>query len=186
MHADGGVYEGVAVGQADGQLRDPADRCRYRWPSCARRRPRARARSPLRGRGRTACHPSGSANRLVSFAESEQGAAREAETQRVSRPRACPTLRQAPSRAPDESRRSGSGDPLQAWTPAPQESSLDSSTYYLRRAPMGTSSRKPASTGLPPSMEPATIIPLDSMPRSLRGCRLATITTLRPINCAGE
>src|ERR1022692_1098103 len=29
---------------------------------------------------------------------------------------------------------------------------------HLRRAPMGTSSRKPASTGLPPSMDPATII----------------------------
>ena len=56
---------------------------------------------------------------------------------------------------------------------------------HFRRAPMGTSSRKPASTGLPPSMEPATIIPFDSMPRSLRGCRLATITTLRPISSAG-
>src|ERR1017187_8463601 len=40
---------------------------------------------------------------------------------------------------------------------------------HLRRAPMGTSSRKPASTGLPPSMDPAAIIPFDSMPRSFRG-----------------
>jgi hypothetical protein len=32
----------------------------------------------------------------------------------------------------------------------------------------------------------ATIMPFDSMPRSLRGCRLATITTLRPIRSAGR
>ena len=40
---------------------------------------------------------------------------------------------------------------------------------HLRRAPTGTSSRKPASTGLPPSSEAATIIPFDMMPRSFRG-----------------
>ena len=33
--------------------------------------------------------------------------------------------------------------------------------------------------------EAATIMPFDSMPLSLRGCRLATITTLRLINCSG-
>src|ERR1700694_4432930 len=48
---------------------------------------------------------------------------------------------------------------------------------HLSLAPTGMSSRKPASTGLPPSMEAATIMPLDSSPRSLRGCKLATITT---------
>src|SRR5262249_10282414 len=44
---------------------------------------------------------------------------------------------------------------------------------YFRRAPTGTSSRKPARIGLPPSSDAATIMPFDSMPRSLRGCRLA-------------
>src|SRR5450432_556044 len=56
---------------------------------------------------------------------------------------------------------------------------------HFNRAPIGMSSRKPASTGLPPSTDAATIMPLDSMPRSLRGWRFATITTLRPINCSG-
>ena len=36
-----------------------------------------------------------------------------------------------------------------------------------------------------PSTLAATIIPLDSMPLSLRGCRLATMTTLRPTICSG-
>ena len=57
---------------------------------------------------------------------------------------------------------------------------------YFRREPTGTSSRKPASTGLPPSSEAATIMPCDSSPRNLRGCRLATMTTLRPINDSGS
>src|ERR1700736_979669 len=39
---------------------------------------------------------------------------------------------------------------------------------HFRRAPTGTSSRNPARTGLPPSSEAATIMPFDSMPRSLR------------------
>ena len=56
---------------------------------------------------------------------------------------------------------------------------------HLRRAPTGISSWKPASTGLPPSTDAATIIPFDSMPRSFRGCRLATITTLRFTNSSG-
>ncbi len=56
---------------------------------------------------------------------------------------------------------------------------------HFRRAPTGTSSRKPTSTGGVSSSEAATIMPWDSMPRSLRGCKLATITTLRPINCSG-
>ena len=44
---------------------------------------------------------------------------------------------------------------------------------YFRRAPTGTSSRKPASTGLPSGpAEAATIMPLDSTPRSLRGCEI--------------
>ena len=56
---------------------------------------------------------------------------------------------------------------------------------HFRRAPTGMSSWKPASTGLPPSTDAATIMPLDSMPFSLRGCRLATITTLRFTRSAG-
>src|SRR5690242_16417183 len=56
---------------------------------------------------------------------------------------------------------------------------------HFSRAPTGMSSRNPASTGLPPSTEAATIIPFDVSPRSLRGCRLATITTLRLIICSG-
>ena len=39
--------------------------------------------------------------------------------------------------------------------------------YYLRRAPTGTSSRKLASTGFPPSSDAATIIPFDSKPAQL-------------------
>ena len=57
---------------------------------------------------------------------------------------------------------------------------------HLRRAPTGTSSRKPASTGLPPSSDAATIMPFDSMPRNFRGWRFATITTLRPTICFGR
>ena len=50
---------------------------------------------------------------------------------------------------------------------------------HFKRAPTGMSSWKPASTGLPSLTEAATIMPLDSIPCSLRGCRLATMTTLR-------
>src|SRR4051794_18299513 len=56
---------------------------------------------------------------------------------------------------------------------------------HFRRAPTGMSSWKPASTGLPSPTEAATIIPLDSMPFSFRGWRLATITTLRLMRSAG-
>ena len=57
-----------------------------------------------------------------------------------------------------------------------------SSCPYFNLVPRGTSSKKLASTGFPPSSDAATIIPFDSSPRSLRGARFATITTLRPIN----
>ena len=56
---------------------------------------------------------------------------------------------------------------------------------HFSRAPTGTSSRNPASTGLPPSSDAATIIPLEVMPRSFRGFKFATMTTFRPINCSG-
>src|SRR5437588_11633457 len=56
---------------------------------------------------------------------------------------------------------------------------------HFNRAPTGASSRKPASIGFPPSSEAATIIPLDVMPRSLRGCKFATMTTFLPSNCCG-
>ena len=55
---------------------------------------------------------------------------------------------------------------------------------HFRRAPAGMSSWNPASTGLPSPTEAATIMPFDSMPFSLRGCRLATMTTLRPTRSA--
>src|ERR1700693_3854094 len=58
-------------------------------------------------------------------------------------------------------------------------------SFTSNLAPTGTSSKKPARTGLPPSSDAATIIPFDSMPRSLRGARLATITTFRPIKVSG-
>ena len=57
---------------------------------------------------------------------------------------------------------------------------------YFSRAPTGTSSRKPASTGFPPSSDAATIMPFDSRPRIFRGARLATITTLRPTKSLGR
>src|SRR5206468_3759536 len=56
---------------------------------------------------------------------------------------------------------------------------------HFSRAPTGISSRKPASTGLPPSTDAATIMPFEVRPRSLRGARLATMTTLRPIRTSG-
>ena len=57
---------------------------------------------------------------------------------------------------------------------------------YLSRAPISTSSKNPARTGLPFSpSEAATIMPFDSRPRSFRGARFATITTLRPIRLSG-
>ena len=56
---------------------------------------------------------------------------------------------------------------------------------YFSLAPTGTSSKNPASTGCPPSSDAATIMPFDSRPRSLRGARFATITTLRPTSVSG-
>ena len=56
---------------------------------------------------------------------------------------------------------------------------------HFKRAPTAMSSWKPASTGLPPSTDAATIIPLDSMPFNLRGCKFATMTTLRLSSCSG-
>ncbi len=61
---------------------------------------------------------------------------------------------------------------------------LDACVHF-NRAPTGMSSRNPASTGLPPSTEAATIMPLEVRPRNFRGCRLATITTLRWMSCSG-
>ena len=61
----------------------------------------------------------------------------------------------------------------------------DECCSYFNFAPTGTSSKKPANTGLPPSSDAATIIPFDSRPRNLRGARFATITTLRPISVSG-
>src|SRR5579862_6916250 len=57
---------------------------------------------------------------------------------------------------------------------------------YFSRAPRGTSSRKPASTGLPSGAEAAKIMPLDSTPRSLRGSRFRTTTTLRPTSLSAS
>jgi hypothetical protein len=63
---------------------------------------------------------------------------------------------------------------------------LCDSLSYFRREPISTSSRNPARTGAPlgPTAA-ATIIPCDSRPRILRGTRLATMTTLRPIRVSG-
>ena len=59
--------------------------------------------------------------------------------------------------------------------------------HHFSRAPFGMSSRKPASTGGSSAVsEAATIIPLDSRPRSFRGCRFATITTCRPSRRSGS
>src|SRR2546427_11285180 len=60
-----------------------------------------------------------------------------------------------------------------------------SAVVYFNLVPTGTSSRKLASTGFPPSGEAATIIPFDSSPRSFRGARFTTMTTLRPISVSG-
>src|ERR1700730_13601461 len=57
--------------------------------------------------------------------------------------------------------------------------------FYFSLVPTGTSSRKLARIAFPPSGDAATIIPLDSSPRNLRGARLATTTTLRPIKLSG-
>src|SRR5579862_2127260 len=57
---------------------------------------------------------------------------------------------------------------------------------HLSRAPTGTSSRNAAKTGLPSLRDAATIMPWDSRPRSLRGCRFATMTTLRPTRFSGR
>ena len=57
---------------------------------------------------------------------------------------------------------------------------------YFSFAPLGTSSRKLASTGWPSSpTEAASSMPLDSSPRILRGWRFATITILRPTKFSG-
>lgn len=80
------------------------------------------------------------------------------------------------------------------WQNTEGQSALDDPSFlwtgrfaYRRRAPFGVSSGTETSTGLPFSpYEAATIIPFDSRPRSLRGCRLATMTTLRPGSVAGS
>ncbi len=56
---------------------------------------------------------------------------------------------------------------------------------YFSRAPTAMSSWNPVRTGRPASVVAATIMPCDVSPRSLRGCRFATITTLRPMSCSG-
>src|SRR5208337_11773 len=67
----------------------------------------------------------------------------------------------------------------------PGPSGPSSAAPYLSLVPTGTSSRKLTSTGLPPSGEAATIMPFDSSPRTLRGARFATTTTLRPMSVSG-
>ena len=57
---------------------------------------------------------------------------------------------------------------------------------YFSRAPSGTSSRNPASTGAPSGKDAASSIPFDSRPRIMRGARLATITILRPMSFSGS
>ena len=58
---------------------------------------------------------------------------------------------------------------------------------YFRRAPTSTSSWKPVRTGRPSGpTEAATIMPLDSTPRSLRGARFTTTATLRPMRDSGS
>jgi len=58
---------------------------------------------------------------------------------------------------------------------------------YLSREPTGASSWKPASTGRPsgPTVA-ATTMPFDSTPRSLRGARLTTTMTRRPMSFSGS
>src|SRR6185437_6400050 len=57
---------------------------------------------------------------------------------------------------------------------------------YFSRAPSGTSSRNPASTGAPPSSDAASSMPFDSRPRIFLGARLATMTIFRPISFSGS
>jgi len=61
-------------------------------------------------------------------------------------------------------------------------------TVYFSLAPISTSSSgKPARTGRPSGpTEAAMIMPLDSTPRNLRGARLTTTATLRPISFSGS
>jgi hypothetical protein len=57
---------------------------------------------------------------------------------------------------------------------------------HLSLAPAGASSVNVASTGLPSGpTEAATIMPLDSTPRSLRGARFTTTTTFLPTSSSG-
>ncbi len=59
--------------------------------------------------------------------------------------------------------------------------------FYFNLAPFGTSSVKVAITGRPSSpYDAATTIPCDSNPRSLRGFKLATITTFRSSKLSGS
>src|SRR5262249_36766088 len=61
-----------------------------------------------------------------------------------------------------------------------------SDEHYFPRPPLVFPCGKPASIGGSPSpSDAATIIPLDSMPRNFRGCKLATTTTFRPISFSG-
>src|SRR6202050_3812118 len=58
---------------------------------------------------------------------------------------------------------------------------------YFSREPTGTSSRKPARIGFPSGpAAAATIMPLDSTPRSFLGARFTTTATLRPTSFSGS
>ena len=67
MHADGGVDERDSARPAGWRPPDRADRCRCRSPSCSSTPAAGRARSPARGRRRTARRPGDSANRPTSL-----------------------------------------------------------------------------------------------------------------------
>ncbi len=56
---------------------------------------------------------------------------------------------------------------------------------YRTREPSGGGASNPTTTGAPPSGLAASTMPLDSMPMSLAGFRLATTTRVRPTSDSG-
>ena len=90
-------------------------------------------------------------------------------TSRSGGPSPVPIVRNASTPAADAR---SSSPPRRRETAGGPDGNGNRPACHFNRAPTGTSSRNPASTGFPPSSEAATIIPLDSMPRILRGCQI--------------
>ena len=166
MDADGGVDEFVLLGQLNAAVEVTRARSRCRWRRSSRCPPPARARSSCSRSASNCCHLE------MGVGVDEHRSLAVAGRWQI-----------GSESSPERSRSSDLSRPSDVSKLCPSDAKLR--PLYFSLAPTGTSSKKAASTGFPPSSDAATIMPFDSSPRSLRGARLATITTLRPTSVSG-